>query len=90
MENLGSMLHRIFYAFGTVSIPAMILAHRNVFSLILIALVIHWLPSRLKESWRGAFILTPVYAKVAVAALTVFVIYQFKSAGILPFIYFQF
>lgn len=90
MENLGNMLYRILYAFGIADMPAMMLAHRNVFSLILIALVIHWLPSGLKESWRGAFIRTPVSAKVAVAVLTVFVIYQFKSAGLLPFIYFQF
>ncbi len=90
MQVVKDMLSRIFYSFGADLFLAMVGAHRNVFSLMLLAMVIHWLPSGFKEYYRGLFIRTPTALKVIVVVLVVFVIYQLRTAEIQPFIYFQF
>lgn len=60
------------------------------FIILAIGFAIHWLPSRWKESYRGAFIKTPMYAKIIVALVSCLIIYQFKTSELQPFIYFQF
>lgn len=90
MNVVKTMLHQITTAFGTALIPEMLYSYRAVFSLIAIAFIIHWLPSGFKGNYRNWFVQIPNWAKVAVAIATIFVVYQFKTSGIQPFIYFQF
>jgi alginate O-acetyltransferase complex protein AlgI len=90
MENVGAILTQITQSFQWQLIPQMLSSYSTVFLLMLVAYVIHWLPSTYKERCRGWFIHTPVYAKVAIAVLLVVVVYQAKSSAIQPFIYFQF
>lgn len=90
MQVMTDMVSRIFYSFEAVRIPEIILAYRTVFSIIIITLIIHWLPSGFKESCRGFFIRTNPVIKVIIVVLVVFLIFQVKSAKIQPFIYFQF
>ena len=56
----------------------------------LVGFIIHWLPSNFKEFYRGWFIKTPMYIKVLISAEVIFLLYQFQSSEIYPFIYFQF
>jgi alginate O-acetyltransferase complex protein AlgI len=90
MLSAGDMLSRIFYSFGGGYIPQVLSGYKNVFLLMLFALVIHWLPSGIKEYCRGAFIRSHTLVKIVIVVMLVFVIYQVRSAGIQPFIYFQF
>jgi alginate O-acetyltransferase complex protein AlgI len=92
-ENIrlaGDMLSRIFYSFGAEYIFQVLSGYKNVFFLMLLALVIHWLPSGIKEYYRGAFIRSHTLVKILVVVTLVIVIYQVRSAGIQPFIYFRF
>lgn len=90
MQVVKDMLSRIFHSFGADIIISIMSVHRNVFSIIVVAMIIHWLPSRFKEFYRGLFIRTPVVVKLLFIVVLVFVIYQVKSAAIQPFIYFRF
>lgn len=90
MQVVNDMLTRISSSFGAEHIISILSAHKSVFFLIFITLVIHWLPSKFKEYYRGLFIRTHLLVKVLVVVLLVFFIYQVKSADIQPFIYFQF
>ena len=90
MQVAAEMLAQIFNHFGFQVIPAITLGYANIFLIILIGYSIHWLPDRIKERYRGWFILTPLYAKVFIYVMAVFLIVQFKSSVIQPFIYFQF
>ena len=90
LQNVSNMLYRIFNNFGAGDIAMLLLSHRHVFLLMLTAMIIHWLPSSFREYYRGIFIRTPIAVKVFLVVLTVFIIYQVRSAGIQPFIYFQF
>ncbi|MDP4226858.1 MAG: MBOAT family protein, partial [Bacteroidota bacterium] len=90
INSVLSMMAQILHHFDFVQIPQIITGYKTVFLIIGFAYLIHWLPASFRETYRGWFIQTPVVAKVAVAVLTVFILYQSKSSALQPFIYFQF
>ena len=69
---------------------AIISTYRSVFLLFLLGMVIHWLPEDWKRRYRLAFASLPLPLMSIVCILAVFIIYQFVSAEMQPFIYFQF
>ena len=69
---------------------AILSAHRSVFLLFLIGMIIHWLPENWKRRYRLAFASLPLPVMCLVCIMAVLVIYQFVSAEMQPFIYFQF
>ena len=71
-------------------IPDIIIHYRNVFILIVIGLIIHWLPENFKRRYRIWFAKMPIPLMIVVCAIIVFVIYQFITADLQTFIYFQF
>ena len=71
-------------------IPNIIIHYRNVFILIAIGLIIHWLPENFKRRYRIWFAKMPLPLMVVVCAFIVFVIYQFITADLQSFIYLQF
>ena len=71
-------------------VPNIIVYYRVVFSLILIGMVIHWLPENFKRRYRIWFAKMPILLMIVVCAAIVFVIYQFITADLQAFIYFQF
>ena len=71
-------------------IPDIVVHYRNVFFLILFGLIIHWLPENFKRRYRIWFATMPLPLMVVVCAFVVFVIYQFITADLQSFIYFQF
>ena len=84
------MLNQIFNRFGFNSIFAAITSQLNIYGLIAIAFAIHWLPTSFKESYRGVFIKSPLTLKVVTTLIFAFIILQFKTSEIQPFIYFRF
>ena len=71
-------------------IPQILYAHRFVFILFVAGMIIHWLPERWKRWYRLNFAMMPMWVMVLVAVLAVFVVYQFITAEVQPFVYFQF
>ncbi len=65
-------------------------AYRSVFLLFLIGMIIHWLPTNIKRRYRICFAKLPLTVILLVVILSVFVVYQFVTAEMQPFIYFQF
>ncbi|MGD9992958.1 MAG: MBOAT family protein [Salinivirgaceae bacterium] len=90
MEAVQHMFNQMFHNFKAAFIPEMLLAYRLVFVLMLLAFAIHWLPEKWKNWYRGVFVLMPVYLKILLTLLAVFVLAQFSAADLQPFIYFQF
>ena len=74
----------------TVNPLDVIPAYWKVFLLFCIGMAIHWLPERMKRRYRYSFAKLPLPIMIAVCALAVFIIYQFVTAEMQPFIYFQF
>lgn len=71
-------------------IPQVVWEYRYFFILLVAGLFVHWLPERFKRRYRINFALMPLWLMALVVVATVFVVYQFASAGLQPFIYFQF
>lgn len=84
------MLGQIYNRFGFESIFAAISSQINIYGLIIIGFVIHWLPISFKESYRGAFIRSSLLIKIIVTLIIAFIILQVKASEIQPFIYFRF
>ena len=71
-------------------IPNMLWGYRNVFIIFVIGMILHWLPEHFKRRYRLWFAQMPVWTIAVVVVFTVFVLYQFITADLQKFIYFQF
>ena len=71
-------------------IPDIVANYSAVFILFAIGMIIHWLPTRFKRRYRIWFASMPLPLLVAVCILLPIILYQFVTADLQPFIYFQF
>ena len=85
-----NMVNQIGSHWDLDKIPAMAYQYRNVFIMIILGMIIHWLPENFKRRYRIWFANMPLPLMVMVCVLIVFVIYQFITADLQSFIYFQF
>lgn len=85
-----NMVNQIGSKWNTAVIPDIIANYWEVFILIILGMIIHWLPSRWKRWYRINFALLPLPVMLLVIVAAVFVIYQFITADMQAFIYFQF
>jgi D-alanyl-lipoteichoic acid acyltransferase DltB (MBOAT superfamily) len=90
MENIYTMLRQIGQNFSPGSYTTVLPAYGNVFILMVVGYIMHFLPERVKESYRGIFIRIPLAAKFAVIMLIAVMLYQLRTTEIMPFIYFRF
>jgi len=65
-------------------------AYKNVFLLIAIGFVLHFLPERLSTKIKSLFEKTPMVGKAVIVGLIFWIVYATASSGPQPFIYFQF
>ena len=85
-----NMVHQIGSKWDFTLIPDICHEYRNVFLLVLVGMIIHWLPERFKRWYRINFALLPIPVIILLVVLVVFVVYQFITADLQAFIYFQF
>lgn len=90
MEHAFIMLNQIAANFSPGSYLAVLPMYSTVFSLIIAGYLIHFLPEKVKESYRGLFIRIPLAVQLVAVLLMAVVIYQIRTADIMPFIYFRF
>ena len=89
-ETATNMVNQIGGAWNSSIIPAFLWEYRSVVILFVLGMVIHWLLTRFKRWYRVRFAILPVWVIILLAALTVVVVYQFVTADMQAFIYFQF
>ena len=90
MESTWQIIDQISTSFNAPLIPEILVSYSNVFTMMLIGFVIHWLPVKVKDWYRETFISLPLIAKIVISAITVFCVYQAMSSELQAFIYFQF
>jgi alginate O-acetyltransferase complex protein AlgI len=90
MQGTMDLLNQVGTNFGWEHLPSMATSYWKVFMVMMLGFVLHWLPYASKDKLMNRFIDTPIYAKILLSALVVFIIYQSVSADLQPFIYFQF
>ena len=85
-----NMVNQIGGTWNASLIPSILHEYRNIFILFALGMIIHWLPERFKRWYRINFALLPQWLILLLVVLTVFLIYQFVTADLQSFIYFQF
>jgi D-alanyl-lipoteichoic acid acyltransferase DltB (MBOAT superfamily) len=71
-------------------IPQMLYEYRNIFILFVLGMIIHWLPEHFKRRYRLWFASMPMWLMALGCVFVIFVLYQFITADLQRFIYFQF
>ena len=84
------MVERIGSQWNWQQVPDILNNYAVVFITFLVGMIIHWLPERFKRRYRLWFAQMPIPLMLLVVVLGVFVVYQFITADLQPFIYFQF
>lgn len=89
-KTAKDMVNQIGSAWNLEIIPYLCKTYWNIFLLVLVGMVIHWLPARFKRWYRMNFALLPLPVMVLAVVVVVFIAYQFLTADLQAFIYFQF
>ena len=89
-ETAQNMVQQIGSTWNTEVIPLVLWEYKGVFALFLLGMFVHWLPERWKRWYRVQFAMMPLWLMAIVVTALVFVIYQFITADLQAFIYFQF
>jgi len=90
MDSVSTMLKQITENFSPGSYMTVLPAYSSVFILMAVGYIIHFLPERIKESYRGLFIRSPLIAQLVVIMLVAILLYQMRTTEVMPFIYFRF
>ena len=85
-----NMVNQIGGPWDMSLVPSMAAAHWQVLVLFVIGMIIHWLPEHFKRRYRLTFALLPLPVMAIVVVVIIFFIYQFITADLQSFIYFQF
>jgi D-alanyl-lipoteichoic acid acyltransferase DltB (MBOAT superfamily) len=86
----GLILRQIFQDFLPSSFNSLFRVYSGVFALMAAGYLIHWLPEKFKESYRGLFIKIPLAAQMVIVLMIAFLLYFMRTTEIMPFIYFRF
>ena len=85
-----NMVNQIGGAWDLALVPKMAFEHRAVLIIFVVGMVIHWLPERFKRRYRVVFSRLPLGWMAALVVFLILFIYQFVTADLQSFIYFQF
>jgi D-alanyl-lipoteichoic acid acyltransferase DltB (MBOAT superfamily) len=85
-----NMVNQIGGAWNSAIIPDFIAGYRWVVAMFVLGMIIHWLPTDWKRRYRLWFAAMPLWLMLVAVVLAIVVIYQFVTADMQPFIYFQF
>ena len=89
-NTASQMVDRIGSHWNLCQIPDIIANYSSVFLLFAVGMAIHWLPTRFKRRYRIWFASMPLWLMGILVVAMAVVLYQFVTADLQPFIYFQF
>jgi len=84
------MLHQIFLYFHPEVFPQFVGAYTTVFLLIVIGYLSHFSPKIVENTALKVVTNLPIIFQAVMFALVIWIVVQFKSAEMMPFIYFKF
>jgi D-alanyl-lipoteichoic acid acyltransferase DltB (MBOAT superfamily) len=90
MEAAMQMIRQITFHFNSQIFMEFIGGYKNVLLMMLLGYVLHFIPKSLELKAQEGVTSLPLLLKVAFLVAVIFLVIQFKSSEIQPFIYFQF
>lgn len=89
-NTASQMVERIGSHWNLSQIPDILANYSSVFLLFALGMAIHWLPTRFKRRYRLWFATMPLWLMGILVVAMAVTLYQFVTADLQPFIYFQF
>jgi len=90
LEIVNSIFSRINNHFGGELFFKVIDGYKTVFLILLAGYIIHWIPEKMKVTYRAWFASRSFVAMGLLFIVAIFCMYQIMSGEMQPFIYFQF
>jgi alginate O-acetyltransferase complex protein AlgI len=90
MEVVGQVLSQIFTQFHPEILFQFLIGYKGVLSLMAVGYLIHFIPGSVEKAFEQGIVNVNFGVKVAWMLIIIILVIQTKSAGIQPFIYFQF
>ncbi len=90
MDNVRQMCTSIFTNFHPEVFPQFVLGYTGVCILMVIGYFLHFMPKRSEDFCCKMVVKSPMVIQAALGAIVILVVIQMRSAGVQPFIYFQF
>ena len=90
MDTGWQMITQITHNFRGELFLDFLIGYKGVVLLMFTGYALHWLPREFESKVENQVTRTPLVAKAALVTLVILIVVQVKSAGIQPFIYFQF
>ncbi|HUS86662.1 MAG TPA: MBOAT family O-acyltransferase [Bacteroidales bacterium] len=90
MDKVKTIFSQMLHGFYPGNLADVILTYSAVLVTITAGYILHWLPVKVKESYRGLFIRLPLMVKLLIVYLAGIIMFNMQSLGIQPFIYFRF
>ncbi len=89
-QIIKDMLSQIFYFFHAEVFIQFAEKLPVILGLIILGYVLHFMPSKIENAFKKLVITFPWYLQAILIVVVIWIVAQFKSADIAPFIYFQF
>jgi len=90
LGSVNAMLKQIIENFSPGSYMTVIPAYSNALLMIAVGYAIHFLPEKVKESYRRLFIRIPLPVQLVFIMMVAILLYQMRTSEVMPFIYFRF
>jgi D-alanyl-lipoteichoic acid acyltransferase DltB (MBOAT superfamily) len=90
MQAAGEILTQITRHFHPEVLEQFVVGYKNVLILMAAGYLFHFMPKRFELAIQGLVTRSPLWLQALLLASVIFVVVQMKSAGVQPFIYFQF
>lgn len=90
MEAVGVMLRQIFTHFNAPIFFEFVAGYKSVLFLLLVGYILHFIPDRIQNKVEQRVTHMPLVMQAVCVVLVIILVIQTKSAGVQPFIYFQF
>ncbi|MDR1357081.1 MAG: MBOAT family protein [Tannerellaceae bacterium] len=90
MQTTWDILNRIALDFHPEILPQFVEGYKTVVALMLAGYLFHFMPRRVEGLMQSIVTRSPLLVQAIILVAVIFVIVQMKSAGVQPFIYFQF
>ena len=90
MQTVDEILTQIGTNFHPEVFMQFIHGYKGVCLLMIIGYILHFMPKQWENRMQRIVTDSPLFVQAVILALAIFTVVQFKSAGVQPFIYFQF
>lgn len=90
MQTVKEILSQIFFNFHPEVFTQFVFGYSAVFALMVLGYIFHFMPKKAEVFMQGLVTRSPLLVQALMLIVTIFIVIQFKNAGVQPFIYFQF